>query len=69
MGGSGLHDGWYLELRRGLGPGASPGQLVRDGVGAKFLKCLLDAGVFKRDKAGLEGFDMFLDTASASLGR
>jgi galactose-1-phosphate uridylyltransferase len=28
-------------------------------VGAKFLRCLLDAGVFKRDENGLAGFDLF----------
>ena len=69
LGGSGLHDEWYLELRRALEPGADIHQKVRDAVGAKFLRCLLDAGVFKRDKAGLEGFDRFIDAFSASMGK
>ena len=65
----GIHDDWYLELRRQCQPGADIHQLIRSEVGAKFLRCLLDAGVFKRDEAGLAAFDRFVEHVRSGLGK
>ncbi|MDR1613655.1 MAG: UDP-glucose--hexose-1-phosphate uridylyltransferase, partial [Planctomycetota bacterium] len=51
------HADWYRELRPAAlsVPRKDLPALIRDAVGAKFLRCLLDAGVFKRDENGLAG--------------
>lgn len=36
--------------------------LVREEVGKKFLRCLEDAGVFKRNEVGAAGFQRFINT-------
>nr|WP_210427148.1 UDP-glucose--hexose-1-phosphate uridylyltransferase [Priestia megaterium] len=36
--------------------------LVREEVGKKFLRCLEDAGVFKRNEVGAAGFQQFIST-------
>ncbi|MEH7481664.1 UDP-glucose--hexose-1-phosphate uridylyltransferase, partial [Neobacillus drentensis] len=36
--------------------------LVREEVGKKFLRCLEDAGVFKRNEVGASGFQRFIST-------
>jgi UDPglucose--hexose-1-phosphate uridylyltransferase len=64
------HEAWYQAVLRPKAAGLSGGalkDLIRSEVGAKFLGCLLDAGVFKRDEAGLAGFERFV--ASLGLGR
>lgn len=48
---------WSAELTS-----RSAAAIVREEVGRKFLKALLDAGVFKRDKAGQEAFCRFIQS-------
>ncbi len=58
------HAHWLPELKArlaGLAPEALPEALRRE-VGLKFRKVLEDAGVFKRDAAGLAAFDRFVAT-------
>jgi UDPglucose--hexose-1-phosphate uridylyltransferase len=61
------HQSWYPLLREKVK--AEPQQSIRSIIqaeaGEKFLGCLLDAGVFKRDSAGLAGFDRFMDSLTA----
>ena len=57
-----VHADWYKEIRA-----AHPeinednaAQIIRDEIGRVFMQVLTDAGVFKRDEAGLAAFDRFV---------
>ncbi|MDR2946375.1 MAG: UDP-glucose--hexose-1-phosphate uridylyltransferase [Candidatus Adiutrix sp.] len=60
------HAAWYQELRPRLGglPAGELEEALRREVGLKFLRVLQDAGVFKRDAAGLAAFDRFAECLS-----
>lgn len=57
-----VHADWYKEIRA-----AHPEinednavQIIRDEIGRVFMQVLTDAGVFKRDEAGMAAFDRFV---------
>ncbi|WML57923.1 UDP-glucose--hexose-1-phosphate uridylyltransferase [Neobacillus sp. PS2-9] len=59
------HDSWAEELKTryyGVASENNVESLVRKEIGKKFLKALEDAGVFKRDEAGMEGFKRFIQS-------
>ncbi|MBD2844905.1 UDP-glucose--hexose-1-phosphate uridylyltransferase [Paenibacillus sp. IB182496] len=63
------HAEWIGELRRTHGAALSPAeaeQVLQEAVGDKFLRVLLDAGVFKRTPDGAAAFERFL--LQAGLG-
>ncbi len=58
------HQAWAEELKVAYGEQITPdyvNTIVSQAVGAKFLRCLEDAGVFKRDSEGKSGFLRFID--------
>ncbi len=38
------------------------GEIIKDEIGKVFMEVLTDAGVYKRDEAGMAGFDRFVDS-------
>ena len=61
------HLAWAEQLKLRLSAMANETNieaLVREEVGKKFLSVLEDAGVFKRDEAGVSGFQRFIQTIS-----
>lgn len=59
------HESWAEELKTryyGVASKNNVESLVRKEVGKKFLKALEDAGVFKRNEAGMEGFKRFIQS-------
>jgi UDPglucose--hexose-1-phosphate uridylyltransferase len=59
------HQIWAEELKEcyeGVASEDNVESLVREEVGKKFLKALEDAGVFKRDEEGTEGFKRFIQS-------
>ena len=61
---AGYHLSWAEELRVIHSTRVTPvsvKEIVYEEVGYKFLKCLEDAGVFKRNKQGKEAFQRFID--------
>lgn len=61
------HLEWAEQLKLRLSATANESNveiLVREEVGKKFLRVLEDAGVFKRDEAGVAGFQRFIQTIS-----
>jgi UDPglucose--hexose-1-phosphate uridylyltransferase len=64
------HDSWIEDLvsKCGTSLGREEAEkYVKQEVGEKFLKVLLDAGVYKRDKEGLRGFIKFLEVLGFQL--
>lgn len=56
-----IHEPWAKELRQAFtGSNADVHEFVKQEVGKKFMRVLQDAGVFKRDEAGLAGFRRFI---------
>ncbi|MBS4192099.1 UDP-glucose--hexose-1-phosphate uridylyltransferase [Bacillus sp. FJAT-49705] len=65
------HLEWAKELKRqylSVANETNIESIMREEVGKKFLKALEDAGVFKRDEAGLAGFHRFIHSLSAPKG-
>lgn len=61
------HLEWAKQLKEQLNAAANESNveaLVREEVGKKFLRVLEDAGVFKRNEAGVAGFQRFIQTIS-----
>ncbi|WP_066320900.1 UDP-glucose--hexose-1-phosphate uridylyltransferase [Bacillus sp. FJAT-29814] len=61
------HSEWAEQLKARLSSTANESNvtaLVRGEVGKKFLRVLEDAGVFKRNPAGADGFHRFIETIS-----
>ncbi|MGG3467571.1 UDP-glucose--hexose-1-phosphate uridylyltransferase [Neobacillus pocheonensis] len=59
------HLNWAVELRdryQAVADDANVESLVREEVGNKFLKCLEDAGVFKWNEEGANGFRRFIQS-------
>ncbi|MGG3561893.1 UDP-glucose--hexose-1-phosphate uridylyltransferase [Neobacillus rhizosphaerae] len=59
------HQSWAEELKEryeGVASEDNVESLVKEAVGKKFLKALEDAGVFKRDEEGTEGFKRFIQS-------
>ena len=57
-----VHADWYQEIRA-LHPEIdeeNAGQIIRNEIGKVFMQVLTDAGVFKRDAAGMAAFDRFV---------
>ena len=57
-----VHADWYQEIRA-LHPKIdeeNAGQIIRNEIGKVFMQVLTDAGVFKRDAAGMAAFDRFV---------
>jgi UDPglucose--hexose-1-phosphate uridylyltransferase len=54
------HEEWYRELYPKASGATDLKSLIEREVGERFLICLLDAGVFKRDPVGLAGFDRLI---------
>lgn len=58
------HGAWIKELIENYGTSCSrekAEEILKIEVGSKFLKVLLDSGVYKRDEIGLQGFNRFLN--------
>ena len=58
------HEKWYKGLRAkytGLTGDDKIKSMLRDEVGHVFAQVLTDSGVYKRDSAGLAGFDRFAE--------
>lgn len=57
------HDAWYRTLRMAhphVRDAREVRRILRDALGATFLRILEDAGVYKRHAAGMEAFDRFV---------
>ncbi|NLD58208.1 MAG: UDP-glucose--hexose-1-phosphate uridylyltransferase [Clostridiales bacterium] len=57
------HAAWAEELKKRLNPGGDAERFIRKGLGEKCAQVLTDAGVYKADRAGTEGFLKFLRAA------
>lgn len=58
------HAAWYKKLRAAYGDVAEEdiAGILKKEIGLVFLQVLTDAGVYKRDEAGMKGFDRFVDS-------
>ncbi|MFB6465537.1 UDP-glucose--hexose-1-phosphate uridylyltransferase [Cytobacillus sp. Hz8] len=66
---AGYHLLWAQELKDKYGENIAPHsvkEILQREVGAKFLRALEDAGVFKRDEQGLKAFNRFIHLFSIS---
>ena len=60
------HADWYRSVRAShpevTEADADADEILRDKIGAVFLRVLTHAGVFKRDAAGMAAFDRWIDS-------
>ena len=57
-----VHGAWYKEIKA-KHPEVNADNvesIIKDEIGKVFMQVLTDAGVFKRDTAGMEAFDRFV---------